>query len=147
MKNLKDVMAFSRKVEYVFIATANKDGEPGIDTVKTIKLDSRNRVVIKEWLCDCTVMNLYDNKNCTLLVWDENKDEGFGLTGQVTEMQTLAFLEGHKFGDKKTKTLPQVLWRIVMDVKKIGKFSHAPKERLRVITQNDRTITKRMSQL
>jgi len=142
--NLKEVISFSKNIEYVFISTSGKEGVPVIDTVKTIELISGNKILIKEWLCDCTAINLNENKNCNLLAWDEETDAGYQLTGKVSEMQTLAFLEGYEVGQKDSKTLPQVLWRIIIDIESVGEFSHAPKERIRVITKDVKTITDRI---
>ena len=145
MENLKEIIDFSNNVEFVFIATSGKDCTPNIDTVKSLQLIRGRKIAIKEWLCDRTIENLSENKNCTLLVWDEKKYTGYQLTGEAVEMRTLAFLDGYKSGIKEKESLPQVLWGLKITIDKIREFSHEPKEKLRIITKDDKNITDRMT--
>jgi hypothetical protein len=71
-------------------------------------------------------MNLENNPRISLVVWDPLSDTGHQLTGEVEQVEELAFLNGYLPEEEGARPLPQTRRRLTIRVTAILAFSRAP---------------------
>jgi hypothetical protein len=75
--------------------------------------------------CPGTVENIQHNRRIALVVWDEGRDTGYQLLGEVKEVKELSFMDGYA-PETESRMPPQVERQLIIHVNKILAFSHAP---------------------
>ena len=126
MESMQKVVALAEKLQHVFVATADANGQPHVATAGEISLVSDGRVAVSSWFCPGTVTNLHQNHRIALLVWDAVEDTGYQLVGEVQRMEELAFLNGYAPGLEDPTPSPQVERQLIIRVDMVLAFSHAP---------------------
>jgi hypothetical protein len=121
--HLADALALAGNVRQLFVATADANGIPHLAIAERITLEREDTVGVTAWFCPRTVENVNENASVSLVVWDEQRDAGFQLIGEVTQVLDLAMLNGFIPGE--TVTVPQVERKLVVRVDQILTFSHA----------------------
>ena len=123
---LKKAVRLGEELEHVFVATADTAGLPHVAAAGKISLESEDRVAVTEWFCPATVANLEANRSIGLIVWDQKTDMGYQLLGEWEKVEELGMMNGYSPGLEDQKPLPQVERKLIVRVKKITDFKHAP---------------------
>ena len=55
-------MDMAKKMEYVFLTTANKTASPHLSIVQPINIDDHDRLKLMGWFCQYTLENLQETK-------------------------------------------------------------------------------------
>ena len=126
MESIQKVVALGKKLQHVFVATADAKSMPHVATAGKLKLESDGRVAVTTWFCPGTVDNLQHNHSIALVVWDSTGDTGYQLVGEVQRMKELAFLDGYTPGVEDSTPSPQVERQLIIRVDRVLAFSHAP---------------------
>lgn len=121
--HLAEALVLARNVRQLFVATADANGIPHLAIAERITLERENTVGVTAWFCPQTADNVDENKNVSLVVWDEQRDAGFQLIGEVMQVLDLAMLDGFIPGE--IEPVPQVERKLVVRVNQILTFSHA----------------------
>jgi Pyridoxamine 5'-phosphate oxidase len=122
-KPLADALAQAANVGQLFVATADAKGIPHLAIAERIALEGEDTVGVTGWFCPRTAENVDENARVSLVVWDERRDAGFQLIGEVTQVLDLAMLDG--FIPDETETVPRVERKLVVRVNHILTFSHS----------------------
>jgi len=120
---LEQAMALAEHVRHLFVATVNAKGIPHLATAERIVLEGDDLVGVTAWFCPKTAENVDANANISVVIWDSERDVGFQLVGEVTQVRDLAMLNGYM--PEETEPIPQIERKLVVKVCHILKFSHA----------------------
>lgn len=123
-KTLVRSIKLAESVRYLLVATVNAQGTPHLATAERITLEDRDRVAVTAWFCPQTAENVQANPAISVAVWDSDRDLGFQLVGEVEKVVDLAMLDG--FIPEETAVFPQIERKLVIRVRHILDFSHAP---------------------
>jgi hypothetical protein len=123
-KTLARSIKLAESVRYLLVATVNAQGTPHLATAERITLEDRDRVAVTAWFCPQTAENVQANPAISVAVWDSDRDLGFQLVGEVEKVVDLAMLDG--FIPEETAVSPQIERKLVIRVRHILDFSHAP---------------------
>jgi hypothetical protein len=126
MERLKKAVALAEKVRHVFVATADAAGLPHVASAGKLTYAPGGRVVLADWFCPGTVMNLQQNPQIAIVAWDTATDVGYQLLGEVERVRELGIMDGYVAGEEDKPPLPQVERELLVRVDKIIAFSHAP---------------------
>ena len=116
----------AKKIEHIFVATADSSGIPHVAAANELSHDSEEHVSVAAWFCPGTLSNLLSNKQISLVVWDPADDQGFQLLGEVEQIEELAMLNGFAPEIEAQTPMPQVERKLHVRVDKVIRFSHAP---------------------
>jgi hypothetical protein len=87
--------------------------------VGSFQVEDDDLIVLSDWECPVTLMNLKANKSITIVVWDVTTDCGYQILGQVEHIRTLDLtdddLAGAIVGDRELWVKPH----------RVFAFSHA----------------------
>lgn len=125
-KVLEEAVALAQKLKQIFVATADRSGLPHVAAAGKLTLSSPDRVAVAAWFCPSTVSNLEGNRRVSLVVWDPQGDIGYQLLGKVEKVEELAMMDGYAPDRDFKAHLPQVERQLLVRVKKIIGFKHAP---------------------
>ncbi|MFP4418536.1 MAG: pyridoxamine 5'-phosphate oxidase family protein [Chitinivibrionales bacterium] len=125
-KQLEKLMHLSQDVGHVFIATANRDGEPHMAVAGSLIYRSDSQIEIDEWFCPQTLANLESAPLISIAIWDPEADEGMQLTGSVSEIRDQQILNGYGPDAQEQGGYPQAKKQLVVDVVRIREFSIQP---------------------
>jgi general stress protein 26 len=121
---LKQVVRFTKDIDYIIMVTTSRDGVPHITTAGELKYDeNKNLIKIAEWFCSTTVANLNANKHIGIVVWKPEIDRGYQLQGSLMEVRNTAVLDGYTKKESQTQ-FPQTRKELLIKVEKITEFSH-----------------------
>lgn len=126
VEKLNKALEMAVKMRHIFVATADKIGQPHIAAAGSLTLTASGAVGVSSWFCPETVSNVGENKYISLVVWDSNKDIGFQLVGRVEDIQDLGILDGITPQIEMKKLFPQVKRQLLVRVEKVIEFTHAP---------------------
>ena len=118
-------MELADKLKRLFVATADTSGLPHVTAAGEMALTPEGHVAVEAWFCPGTVENLQHNRRVALVIWDESKDTGYQLLGDVKEVRELSFADGYA-PEKESQPPPQVERQLIVQVNKTLAFSHAP---------------------
>ncbi|RPH89257.1 MAG: pyridoxamine 5'-phosphate oxidase family protein [Desulfobacteraceae bacterium] len=125
-QTLTEAVEMAARVGYVFIASADLSGRPHLAAARRLSLGAENQVVVSDWLCPETVINLQNNRFISLVAWDAAADQGFQVLGKLREMKDLEMLNGYSPDLEKKGPIPQVDRELVVQVDQILEFKIAP---------------------
>ena len=125
-EKLREIVALAEKVGHVFVATADREGQPHIAAARRLTIMPEGSVEVREWFCPSSVANLKSNLRMSLVVWDMVRDAGYQLSGTLDEMQDVDMLNGYPSQIEREKPIPQVERRLLISVKKTTEFRYAP---------------------
>lgn len=111
---------------YALIATAGRDGRPHLAAARKIADAGKSRVEVTEWFCPGTIENLGDNKQVSVVVWDNALDRGLQLLGRVCLVDNAGMLDGYDPATQEAAHMPQVHYRLVVEVERALTFTSAP---------------------
>jgi len=126
-ETLENAVALAQKIGHVFAATANDDGLPHVAAaVKMTLISNEGDIAVEAWYCPTTLINLKQNPLISLIIWDSHADKGYQLLGEMVKVEDVAMMNGYDPKLDVKSTLPQVERRLVIRVKDVLIFSHAP---------------------
>jgi len=125
-ERLKQALALAATGKTVLVATADADGFPHVAVAGKTHMLADGRVAVSEWFCPGTVSNLEKNPRISLVVWDPVSDTGYQLSGEVEQVEELAFLNGYLPEEKRARAVPQTERRLTIRVTTVIPFSRAP---------------------
>ena len=124
---LENAVTLAQKIWYVFAATANDDGLPHVAAAVKMTLASNDGdIAVEAWYCPTTLINLKQNPLISLIIWDSHADKGYQLLGETIKVEDMAMMNGYDPKSDIKSTLPQVERRLIVRVKDVLIFSHAP---------------------
>lgn len=123
---IKETVGLAEKLRHIFVATADKEGLPHIAAAGKIMLNPDGTIAVTSWFCPASVSNLQENRQISLVVWDKDEDKGFQLLGEVKDMVEMGVLNGFAPEVELKSILPQVQRQLLIEVKKVIEFKHAP---------------------
>lgn len=126
MDKIKEALTLAEKLRRIFVATADSKGLPHIAAAGKLLLNPDSTIAVTSWFCPTTVANLQENKQISLVIWDKDQDRGFQLLGEVKDMLELGVLDGFAPEIELKSILPQVQRQLLVEVKKVIEFKHAP---------------------
>ena len=110
----------------MFLATADPGGLPHVAAAGKIGYTSEGRVSVSAWFCPGTMLNLQENREVSIVVWQPATDVGYQLLGEVEDVQETAFMDGYAAELEGMPPSPQVERTLMVRVDKVLAFSHAP---------------------
>ena len=125
-ERLQQALALAGIVKTVLVATADADGLPHVAVAGKTDVLADGRLAVSEWFCPGTLSNLEKNPRISLVVWDPVSDTGYQLTGEVEQVEELAFLNGYLPEEKGARAVPQTERRLTVRVTTVIPFSRAP---------------------
>ena len=123
-ETLHKAVELASTLKHLFVATADTSGLPHMTAAGEMTLTAEGHVAVGAWFCPGTVENLQHNRRIALVVWDEGKDTGYQLLGEVKEVKELSFMDGYA-PETESQTPPQVERQLIVRVDKTLAFSHA----------------------
>ena len=132
MKNLDDALTLAKKLEHVYVATADAFGMPHVAAAARLNRTSDDHVAVSAWFCPGTIANLDDNRHISLVVWDPPTDRGYQLLGEVDKIEEHSMMNGYSPATELGSPMPQVERNLLVKVDKIITFTHAPHSDLEV---------------
>jgi uncharacterized protein len=121
-----EVLNLGKKLQQVFVATADSKGLPHVAVASGIVPASGECMTVSAWFCPGTIGNHGQNGFVSLVLWDSNTDEGYQLLGKVEKMEEEAMMNGYSPELETRKQVPQVKWKLTIHVDKILDFTQAP---------------------
>jgi pyridoxine/pyridoxamine 5'-phosphate oxidase len=123
---VQSAVSMGQKVKHVFVATADSAGLPHVAAAGRISMGKEGLIAVAAWFCPGTVMNLQQNPNVSLVLWDADSDTGYQLLGKVEKVEESAMLNGYVPEMEGKDPFPQVERRLLVRIDKVIAFSHAP---------------------
>ncbi len=123
---LEKAVQLAIKVGYVFIATADTNKWPHMAVARTMVLKEEGRIAVNEWFCPATMSNLQSNSHVSVVVWDESKDIGYQMLGEMEHMMDIGMIDGYTPEMKSKWPMPQVESQLVIHVTEVTDFKRAP---------------------
>jgi hypothetical protein len=124
-QKLKAAVSLARQLGRALVATSGPDGMPHLAVARKITLADESSIVATEWFCPGTVSNLEHTRLVSVVVWDELRDVGYQLLGDLESMDEQAMLDGYSPGDPEP-TVPQVQRSLRIRVQSVLGFTQAP---------------------
>ncbi|MBN1247004.1 MAG: pyridoxamine 5'-phosphate oxidase family protein [Anaerolineae bacterium] len=124
----EDAVAMAQARQHVWISTADALGVPHIASVGDFRVEDGGTIVLSDWACPVTLMNLKSNTSITLVVWDVNTDQGYQILGQVEDIKPLARIS--EDGLAEATVGDRELW---VKPHQVYAFSHAPHDDVEAI--------------
>jgi hypothetical protein len=125
-RTLTEAVNLAGRIGHVFIATADPSGQAHLTAARRLALGPEKQVLVSDWLCPKTVVNLQRNRLLSLVAWDPATDHGFQLLGELQEMKSLEMMNGYSPELERKGPLPQVDRELVVRVDQILEFKIAP---------------------
>lgn len=122
---LKKAVAMADALRHVFVATVGSEGFPHMAVAGKITLNSEGLLAVTSWFCPQTMLNLKENKNISLVVWDADSDIGFQLSGNLQDTEEVGILDGHDAKTESKEHFPQVQSQLLLRIDKVIEFKHA----------------------
>jgi len=124
---LNKAVSLAEKLGHLFVATADPSGLPHVAASHEATLIRNETLLsVEAWFCPGTMANLKVNRHIVLVVWDPKTDEGYQILGEAEKIEDVLMMDGYAPEVEGTRTLPQVERRLVIQVDRILRFSHAP---------------------
>jgi hypothetical protein len=125
-KKIEEAVALGRRLQQMFVATADKKGLPHLAAAAEIDYVAGRQVAVAAWFCPGTIDNLQENRQISLVIWDPLLDEGYQLLGTVESIEDTAMLNGYPSLPEQDPPLPQAERKLIIRVDQILAFSQAP---------------------
>lgn len=112
-RTFENAVALAEERQHLMMSTIDKFGMPHIASVGSFECNADARIVLGDWHCPATLVNLQHNSQVALVVWDIVTDRGYQFVGEVEAVRPSdSPIDG---GDQE----------IVVRVSKVLDFSHA----------------------
>ncbi len=125
-KALRAAVDFSEKLQHIFITTASREGLAHVAAADGIRAGDEGFFHLTGWYCETTARNLEENRRISVVLWDPDTDVGYQVIGEVEEIREKATLEGFMPESDDTYSLPQVERELLVRVREVLLFCHAP---------------------
>ena len=122
---LKRAVELAQALGRLMVATSSPDGVPHVAVARKIAWRGPDMVDVDEWFCPGTVSNAREGASVSLVVWDDRRDIGWQLLGNVMGVEDRAMLNGF-LPDQKADHVPQVLRTLRIRVSRALTFTQAP---------------------
>ena len=124
-ESLKRAVELAQALGRLMVATSAPDGVPHVAVARKISWHGKDVVDVDEWFCPGTVSNAREGAPVSLVVWDDKRDVGWQMVGNVAGVEDLAMLDGF-LPEEKAPYVPQVLRTLRIRVSKVLAFTQAP---------------------
>jgi hypothetical protein len=114
-------VALGERWQHAWISTTDEAGTPHIASVGSFFAGENDRLILGDWSCPVTLVNLRHNPRIAIVVWDVYTDEGYQILGDVEAIVPAA--PEHEIGAESLPLDEKELW---VRVGKVLAFSHAP---------------------
>jgi hypothetical protein len=121
ISGLQDAIAMALTRQHVWISTADSLGVPHIASVGSVRVEDDRVIVLSDWACPTTLMNLKSNNSITIVAWDVMTDRGYQILGRVADVAALVSDGDEELG--KAIVGDRELW---VRPHRVFAFSHAP---------------------
>ncbi len=125
-KQMEKIIHLARDVGYVFIATANQDGEPHMAVAGSLIYRNDSQIEISEWFCPQTLANLEETRLIAVTVWDPESDAGVQISGTINHISDELVINGYGPDAMGSGGSPQAKKRMIVDIVHIRQFSMQP---------------------
>lgn len=126
-KKIEKAVALGKRLQQVFIATADKNGLSHIAAAGDISREDDRRVTVAACYCPRTVDNLHHNRMISIVVWEPLADRGYQLSGQVEQIEESAEPDGYASKLKAKASLLKKERKLVVHVDRVMSFSQGPR--------------------
>ena len=123
---LQKTQQLAAKVGHILVATADGEGWPHVAAAGRLALTPEKHVVVTEWFCPSTMVNLQANPRLSLVVWDSFADVGYQLIGELKGMKDLGILDGYAPQVEVKTPVPQVERQLLIHIDSVIEFKRAP---------------------
>ena len=114
---LNRVSNLSKKIEFFYVATSDKKGEPHIAVAKGLTFLSDEYVAFKSWFCKKTIENIHENPNISIAIYDSQADTGYQIIGKAVSKDVVAVLNGYSAElEKFEKEYPQEEYQLKIKI-------------------------------
>lgn len=124
--NIQKAVALGQRLGQVFVATADRAGLPHVAGAGRLQSIADRHVEVAAWFCPGTVMNLQQNRQIALVVWEPTRDTGYQLIGEVEQIRDTAMLNGYDTQMENSTPLPQTERTLKVRIDAVLYFSQAP---------------------
>jgi hypothetical protein len=124
-ETLRRAVELAQAMGRLIIATSGPDGMPHVAVARKVTYRGNGTVEVDEWFCPGTVTNAHEGAPVSLVAWDEGRDAGWQLLGNVVGVEDRAMLNGFH-PEERSSHVPQVLRSLRVRVSKALSFSQAP---------------------
>lgn len=126
-KKIEKAVALGKKLQQVFVATADKNGLSHIAAAGDISREEDRRVTVAACYCPRTVDNLHHNRMISIVVWEPLADRGYQLSGEVEQIEESAEPDGYAPKLKAKASLSKKECKLVVHVDRVIPFSQGPR--------------------
>jgi pyridoxine/pyridoxamine 5'-phosphate oxidase len=119
MKMSDAVAEMIRNAKVAYVASADGQGRPHLAVSKLIRVLDAEHVTFTGWFCPQTTENIAKNPNVAVSIWDESRDHGFQLVGEVTKSTVTAVLDGWTGPNREFGPIPQEERRLTVAVQAV----------------------------
>lgn len=116
------IKRFIEKADYAFVASVNKKGCPHLASGRELRVPDPEHLVFESWFCLTTLQNLAENSKVAVAVADPVSGNGYQFVGRMERSEDAAIMDGYA-PDFETPGMPQVLYRLYVQVESIMAFS------------------------
>ncbi len=120
---LKEAIRLADNGAQILMATADANGLPFLAMGGELALSENEQLVLREWTWPQITVNLHQNPQLAVVVWDDVLERGYQLFGRVIDMEEVGMLNGYVAGEEEQPFRPQVEKEIFVQVQKIVSFS------------------------
>lgn len=125
-ERIEKAVELAEKIGSVYVATADQSGTPHIAAAGKVELLGQESLAVTEWFCPGTITNLQQNKNISIVVWDDDTDTGYQMIGQLQESHDVGILDGFYPKLESQAPLPQVETQLLIQVERVIDFRLGP---------------------
>jgi pyridoxine/pyridoxamine 5'-phosphate oxidase len=119
MKMSDAVSEAIRNAKVAYVASADSQGLPHLAVSKLIRVLDAEHVTFTGWFCPQTAENIAKNPKIAVSVWDQTRDHGYQIAGEVTKSTVTAVLEGWTGPEREYGPIPQEERRLTLAVQAV----------------------------
>lgn len=119
-----EIRKFIEAVEVAWVASADTTGHPHLAAGRDLKVEGRDFLLFENWFCETTMRNVSRNPNVAVSVTTPDM-RGYQFIGTMNRSIDEAILNGY-VPDTEKPGMPQVLVRMVVQVRQVMEFSAGP---------------------
>lgn len=119
---LEKAVNIGQMTGYVFLATADYNGQPNIAIVPEISIFPEGRIALRKWFCPTTIDNIKKNNRVSCVIWDSKNDKGYQLQGRANDIEDMAMMDGYSPKEEMHCHYPQVERQLIIEVSEIFNF-------------------------
>lgn len=126
ISTLRRAARLAGEVGHCFVATSNPTGWPHLAIAGRLGLTQEAHLVVTEWFCPGTMLNLQSNPRIAVIVWDAAMDVGYQLLGELESVKSTGILDGIADQGSEESPIPQEERQLLIHVDRVIEFRRAP---------------------